>query len=30
MGYEEPTDLQLTELMKDVANDAKQNADISK
>lgn len=29
MGYEEPTDTQLAELMKEVADDAKQKADIS-
>lgn len=30
MGYEEPTDTQLAELMKEVADDAKQKAEISK
>ncbi|MBK9246783.1 MAG: hypothetical protein IPM69_01385 [Ignavibacteria bacterium] len=30
MGYEEPTDIQLAELMKEVAEDAKQKADNSK
>ena len=30
MGYEEPNDSQLAELMKEVADDAKQKAEISK